>query len=50
MSYKQYTSDLMDIITKCKANNINAKISRIQVDMIKGKDKNYIIDNLQMYV
>lgn len=50
MSYKQYTSDLMDIITECKINNINAKIGRIQVDMINGMSKDYIIDNLHMYV
>ena len=50
MSYKQYTDDLMDIITKCKVNNINAKIGRIQADMINGKSKDYIINNLVMYV
>ena len=50
MSYKQYTSDLMDIITECKVNNINAKIGRIQADMIKGISKDFIINNLPMYV
>lgn len=50
MSYKQYTRDLMDIITECKVSNINAKIGRIQADMINGKGKDYIINNLHMYV
>lgn len=50
MSYKQYTDDLMDIITKCKINNINAKIGRIQADMINGISKDFIINNLPMYV
>lgn len=50
MSYKQYTTDLMDIITKCKISNINAKIGRIQADMINGIDKDFIINNLDCYI
>ena len=50
MSYKQYTSDLMDIITECKDSNINAKIGKLQADMINGISKDFIINNLPMYV
>jgi len=50
MSYKQYINDLMDILTECKISNINAKIGKIQADMISGIGKDEIIENLHKYV
>jgi hypothetical protein len=46
MSYKTYTK----IIKECKIQNIDANIGKIQADIKRGIDKDFIINNLEVYI
>ena len=50
MSLKDYSETFQDILLACKNQYINANIQRIQADIKRGIDKNFIINNLDCYI
>jgi hypothetical protein len=50
MSYKTYADKLGQVLRACKVQNINANIKKLQVDIKRGIDKDFIINNLDCYV
>lgn len=50
MSLKEYTNTLKDVLIACKRQYINANVQRIQADIKRGIDKDFIINNLDCYI
>lgn len=50
MSLKEYSNALQDILTACKRQYINANVGKIQSDIKRGIDKDFIINNLDCYI
>jgi hypothetical protein len=50
MSLKDYSNILQDVLTACKRQCINANIGKIQLDIKRGIDKDFIINNLDCYI
>ena len=50
MSLKEYSNTLQDVLTACKRQYINDNIEKIQADIKRGIDKNFIINNLDCYI
>lgn len=49
MDLKEYSNIIQDILVVCKQEYINANIKKIQTDIKRGIDKNFIIHNLELY-
>ena len=47
---EKYSDLLQEILTVCKINNINANMKRIQIDIKRGINKDFIINNLDCYI
>lgn len=50
MSYKTYTDKLRQVLKACKVQNINANMKKLQADIKRGIDKEFIINNLDCYI
>lgn len=50
MKLKEYSNTLQDILIACKQQYINANIKKIQADIKRGIDKEFIINNLDCYI
>jgi hypothetical protein len=50
MILKEYSNTLQDVLIACKLQCINANIGKIQADIKRGIDKNFIINNMDCYI
>jgi hypothetical protein len=50
MSLTEYSNTFQDVLTACKRQYVNANIGKIQADIKRGIDKEFIINNLDCYI